>query len=99
MEKTKKKYTRTWFMKLISLFIIVFIVVLFISYSSVIEVAAKNSTKSVAACNVGLLDPFTLDVSPALEPHSIVIESEVILTERHQVRAPYKPPWPPPQKK
>jgi len=99
MGKTEKKYLGTWFMKCISLFITVFVVVLLVSYSSVMEVVAKNSTESETVCNVVLLDPFTLNISPLLESHPILIESEVVLTERHQVRAPYKPPWPPPQKK
>lgn len=86
-------------MKCISLFIIVFMVVLLVSYSSVMEAEVKNSTESETVCNVDLLDPFTLNVSPLLESHPILIEREIVLTERHQVRAPYKPPWPPPQRK
>lgn len=99
MEETKKKYLGTWFMKPILLFIIIFIVVLLVSYLSVMEMAAKNSTGLKTVCDVDLLDPFTLNVFPLLESHPILIESEIVLTERHQVRAPYRPPWPPPQGK
>lgn len=99
MERTRKKHRGIWVMKLMSLFILVFIAVLFVNYVSVIEVAAKNSKASKTACDVTLLDPFTLTVSQLLESHPISIESKITLTERRQIRAPYKPPWPPPQRK
>jgi hypothetical protein len=99
MERTRKEYRGIWVTKLISLFILVFIAVLFVNYVSVMEVAAKDSKASETVCDVTLLDPFTLTVFQLLESHPISIESKITLTERHQIRAPYKPPWPPPQRK
>ena len=99
VERTRRKYGGVWVMKLISLFILVFIAVLFVNYVSIMEVAAKNSKTSNMACDVTLFDPFTLTVSQPLELHPISIESKITLPERHQIRAPYKLPWPPTQKK
>lgn len=100
MKKTAKKYMGKWLIKLMFLFILVFIAVLLVSYSSVSVMTSVDSNASKTAYDAALLDPFTLTVSPLLESRPILIESDIILTERRliRVRAPYRPPWPPPQK-